>query len=139
MIRIAAATLAIAALPAFAAIGDSGSRDLSSRYATWAGGKSNADALVNGLQSGKTVMLVTQGSNNTRSLAGFTPPAAMSEEEVGAALSKARSTLSSMGIKQPSADQIQAALIGGEVDLGNGRTKLVQGSVAATPDAVATR
>ena len=64
---------------------------------------------------------------------------AMSEEEVGAALSKARSTLSSMGIKQPSADQIQAALIGGEVDLGNGRTKLVQGSVAATPDAVATR
>ena len=44
-----------------------------------------------------------------------------------------------MGIKQPSADQIQAALIGGEVEIGNGRTKLVQGSVTAAPDAVATR
>ena len=133
MIRIAAATLALAALPAFAAVSD-----LSSQYATWAGGKSNADSLVNGLQSGKSVMLTTQGPNNTRSLAGFTPPAAMSSEEVGAALAKARSTLASMGIKQPSADQIQAALIGGEVELGNGRARTVQGSVTQAP-AIATR
>ena len=132
MIRIAAAALAFAALPAFAA-------SLSSQYSGWAGGKSNADSLVNGLQSGKTVMLVTQGSNNTRSLAGFTPPAAMSEEQVAAALAKAKSTLASMGIRQPSADQIQAALIGGELDVGNGRTKMVQGSVSATPEAVAVR
>jgi hypothetical protein len=139
MIRIAAAALALAALPAFAAIGDSDSRNLSSRYANWAGGKSNADALVNGLQSGKTVMLVTQGPNNTRSLAGFTPPAPMSEEQVESALSKARSTLSSMGIRQPSADQMQAALIGGEVELSNGRTRMVQGSVTTTPEAIAAR
>jgi hypothetical protein len=139
MIRLAAAALALAALPAFAAIGQGESRSLSSQYSGWAGGKSNADALVNGLQSGKTVMLVTQGSNNTRSLAGFTPPAPMSEEQVGAALAKAKSTLAGMGIRQPSADQIQAALIGGEVELGNGRTKLVQGSVVTMPEAVAAR
>ena len=139
MIRIAAAALALAALPAFAAVGTADSRSLSSRYATWAGGKSNADSLVNGLQSGKTVMIVTQGPNNTRSLAGFTPPAPMSEEQVESALSKARSNLSSMGIKEPSADQIQAALIGGEVELGNGRTRMIQGSVATSPDAIAAR
>ena len=139
MIRIAAATLALAALPAIAAIGTADSRNLSSQYSNWAGGKSNADALVNGLQSGKSVMLTTQGPNNTRSLAGFTPPAPMSQEEVGSALAKARSTLNSMGIKQPSADQIQAALIGGEVELGNGRTRMVQGAVTPSAEAVATR
>jgi hypothetical protein len=138
MIRIAAATLALAALPALAAV-DGNASSLSSQYSSWAGGKSNADSLVNGLQSGKTVMLVTQGPNNTRSLAGFTPPAPMSPEEVGSALAKARSTLSSIGIRQPSADQIQAALIGGEVELGNGRTRMVQGSVTPAPDTVATR
>jgi hypothetical protein len=138
MIRIVAAILAFAAVPALAAVG-SPDRSLSSRYATWAGGKSNADSLVNGLQGGKTVMLVTQGPNNTRSLAGFTPPAPMTEEEVDSALSRARSTLSSMGIRQPSADQIQAALIGGEVELGNGRTRMVQGSVTASPEMVAAQ
>jgi hypothetical protein len=138
MIRIAAAAALIVAIPAVAAVGQADSRSLSSQYSSWAGGKSNADALVNGLQSGKTVMLVTQ-ANNTRSLAGFTPPGPMSEEQVGAALAKAKSTLASMGIRQPSADQIQAALIGGEVEIGNGRTKLVQGSVSATPDTVASR
>jgi hypothetical protein len=139
MLRIAAAAIALAALPALAAVGDADSRSLSSRYAAWAGGKSNAESIVNGLQSGKSVMLVTQGRDNTRSLAGFTPPAPMSAEEVDSALSRARSTLSSMGIRQPSADQIQAALIGGEVELGNGRTRMVQGSVTASPDTVATR
>jgi len=128
MMRIAVATLALATLPALAAVSD-----LSSQYANWAGGKSNADSLVNGLQSGKSVMLVTQTSSNTRSLAGFTPPAPMSPEDVSAALAKARSTLASLGIKQPSADQIQAALIGGEVDMGDGRTRVVQGSVTPAP------
>ena len=139
MIRLAAAAIALAALPAVAALGDTDSRSLSSQYAGWAGGKSNADALVNGLQGGKTVMLVTQGANNTRSLAGFTPPGPMSAEQVSAALAKAKSTLAGMGVKQPSADQIQAALIGGEVELGNGRTRMVQGSVTPSLDAVATR
>lgn len=101
---------------------------LSSQYASWAGGKSNADALVNGLSTGSTIVLVTR-SNNTRSLAGFTPQGPLSADEIAAALSAARSTLSGMGIRQPTADQIQAALIGGEIALPNGRTRLVQGAV----------
>ena len=139
MNRIAAAVLALAAIPAIAAIAPDDSRRLSSKYAEWAGSKSNADNLVTGLQNGSSVMLMTQGPDNTRSLAGFTPPAAMSAEEVEAALAKARSTLNSMGIRRPSADQIQAALVGGEVRLADGRTRAVQGSVTPLPDTVATR
>lgn len=138
MNRIAAAALALAAIPAIAAIAPDDSRRLSSKYSEWAGGKTNADNIVTGLQNGSTVMLMTQGSN-TRSLAGFTPPAALSAEQVEAALAKARSTLASMGIRRPSADQIQAALIGGEVTLADGRTRAVQGSVTPLPDTVATR
>ena len=139
MIRIAAAVLAVAALPAFAAVGNGDAARISSKYSTWAGGKSNADSLVTGLQNGTTVMLTTKGADNTRSLAGFTTPAAMSPEEVDAALSRARSTLSSMGIRNPNADQIQAALIGGEVTLADGRTRSVAGAVTPLPDSVATR
>lgn len=137
MKRLAALALALATIPALAATAPD-SR-LSSRYSTWAGSKTNADSLVTGLQNGTTVMLMTAGPNNTRSLAGFTPPAALSPEEVEAALAKARSTLSGMGIRQPSADQIQAALVGGEVTLANGKTRMVQGAVGTVPDTVATR
>lgn len=111
-----------------AAVAPEASR-LSSQYAAWAGGKSNADALVKGLSSGTTVMLVTR-TNDTRSLAGFTPRSALSADEIEAALASARSTLAGLGIRQPTADQIQAALIGGEVTLADGRTRLVQGAVA---------
>ena len=139
MNRIAAAVFALAAIPAVAAIAPEDSRRLSSKYTEWAGGKSNADNIVTGLQNGTTVMLVTLGPDNTRSLAGFTPPAAMSAEQVEAALAKARSTLASMGIRRPSADQIQAALIGGEVTLADGRKRGVQGAVTPLPDTVAAR
>ena len=139
MIRIAAAAIALAALPAFAAVGNGDAARISSKYSTWAGGKSNADSLVTGLQNGTTVMLTTKGADNTRSLAGFTPPTAMSAEEVESALARARSTLSSMGIRNPNADQIQAALIGGEVTLADGRTRSVAGAVTPLPDSVATR
>ena len=138
MIRIAAAALALAALPVVAAVNGDANR-IASKYSSWAGGKSNADSIVNGLQNGTTVMLATKGADNTRSLAGFTPPAAMSAEEVDAALSRARSTLASMGIRNPNADQIQAALIGGEVTLSNGRTRSVQGAVTPLPATVAAK
>ena len=140
MKRLAVAVVALAlSAPAVAAVATSDdARKLSSQYATWAGGKSNADALVTGMQNGTTVMLVTQ-QESTRSLAGFTPDSKMTTEEIAAALARAKSTLASMGVKQPTADQIQAALIGGEIQLGNGRTKAVQGSVGRTQEPVALR
>jgi len=84
-------------------------------------------------------MLVTQGPDNTRSLAGFTPQSKMSTEEIASALARAKSTLAGMGVRQPTADQIQAALIGGDVALAGGRAKAVQGSVGVAPEAVAVR
>jgi hypothetical protein len=131
MIRIAAAVFTLAAVPALAAIAPDDSRQIASQYSAWAGSKANADSLVTGLQNGTTVMLVTQNPNNTRSLAGFTPPARMSAEEVASALARAKATLASLGIRQPSADQIQAALIGGDVTLPSGRTRPIAGVVGA--------
>lgn len=128
------ATLSLAtalAVPtqSLAARADDTSR-LSSQYASWAGGKANADSLVNGLRSGSSVTLVTVSPENTKSIAGFTAQTRMSSEEIAHSLAAAKRSLASMGIRQPSADQIQSALIGGEVTLPNGKTKLVQGAVA---------
>lgn len=139
MIRLAAAAFALASIPAIAAVAPDDSRRLASQYASWAGSKTNADALVAGMQNGTTVILVTQGANSTRSLAGFTPQSRMSTEEVASALGSAKSTLAGMGIRQPSADQIQAALIGGNVTLADGRTRSIRGSVAPSTDSVAVR
>ena len=141
MIRLTVALFALAlSVPSVAAVATSDDAGkLSTQYSTWAGGKSNADALITGMQNGTTVMITTQNPDNTRSLAGFTPQARMSTEEIGAALAKAKSTLASMGVKQPTADQIQAALIGGDVNLAGGRSKAVQGSVALLQEPVPVR
>jgi hypothetical protein len=126
------------ALHANAAIATDEGR-IASQYATWAGGKSNADSLVNGLRTGNSVTLVTRGQNSTKSMAGFTAQTTMSAAEIGAALASAKSTLAHMGIHQPSAEQIQTALIGGEITPANGKPRLVQGSIAlrAEPTPVA--
>ena len=106
---------------------------LTSQYAEWAGGKSNADALVAGLRNGAPVTLVTNGAERSVSIAGFTPSAPMSYGNVGAALASAQHSLARLGIAKPTADQIQAALIGGEVTLGNGSKTTLRGGVASGP------
>jgi hypothetical protein len=65
------------------------------------------------------------------SLAGFSPASSMSYANVNSALSNAQRTLSRMGITKPTAEQIQAALIGGEVELPGGRVQELRGTVAA--------
>ena len=114
---------------------------LVSQYSSWAGSKSNADSLVRGLRGGTPVMLSTTGADRTVSLAGFTPSARMSDEQVAAALAQARASLARLGIQRPSAEQIQAALIGGEVQLPRGGTRVMAGSLgeAGTGGVVATR
>ena len=123
-----AAAMAVSAKATAAPVDDT-SR-LSSQYASWAGGKSNADSLVNGLRSGSSVTLVTVSPDNSKSIAAFTARTRMSSGEISASLAAAKRSLAGMGIRQPSADQIQAALIGGEVTLPHGKTRMVQGAVA---------
>ena len=101
-----------------------------SDFAAWAGGRQNADALVRGLHNGSSIALATNGPSHNVSLAGFTPGAPMSFEEVREALASARSSLAHLGVHRPTAEQIQAALIGGEVQLGRGRTRMLPGTVA---------
>ena len=107
-----------------------GSR-LAARYSDWAGGQSNADALVTGLRSGSPVTLVTNGADRSVSLAGFSPSGPMSYGAVNNALSDAQRSLSRMGITHPNAEQIQAALIGGEVLSSSGKVVAMRGSVGA--------
>jgi len=108
---------------------------LAAQYATWAGGKANADALVQGLRSGNAITISTPRAGGGTSLAGFTPRGAMSQAEVADALKRARASLSRLGIERPSAEQIQAAIIGGEVEVRPGSTTMVSGAVglAAPP------
>ena len=106
---------------------------LASRYAAWAGGQANAEALVQGLRTGTSITISTARGDGSTSLAGFTPRAPMSAAQVSTALQRARASLSRLGIDRPSAEQIQAALIGGEVELRDGATTVVDGAVGTAP------
>ena len=102
---------------------------LSTQYAGWAGGKSNADNLIGGMRSGSSITLVTTGTGRSASLAGFTPARAMTYGEIRAALSGAQQNLARMGVAHPSAEQIQAALIGGDVELASGSSRQLAGMI----------
>lgn len=125
-----AASLAFAGAAFAAPAPPADSTRLATQYSDWAGGRSNADALVAGLRHGSPITLVTNGPGRNVSIAGFTPTSSMSYGSVAAALSNAQRSLSRAGIDKPSAEQIQAGLIGGEITAANGKTTLVKGSVA---------
>ena len=98
---------------------------LATQYATWAGGRDNSHAIVNGLTQGRTVTLSPRGRGGV-SLAGFSP-APMSVEEAAAAMAQARAELARAGIAKPTAEQMQAAFAGGEVRTTSGRMRTLQG------------
>lgn len=113
-----------------ASLPDASQARIATDYSAWAGGRDNAEALVSGLHRGTSITLSTQGTGNAVSLAGFTPHGPMSYADVNAALARAREDLVRLGVRQPTAEQIQAALIGGDVRLSNGRTRALRGTVA---------
>ena len=135
-----AASLAFAAASAMAATApQTDASRLSTQYSQWAGGQSNADALVAGLRNGSPVTLVTNGADRSVSIAGFTPTGPMSYGAVNSALSNAQRSLSRLGITNPTAEQIQAALIGGEITTSSGALVDIRGSVNARGGRVASR
>jgi hypothetical protein len=81
------------------------------KFTRFAGSKSNAEALVEGLRNDQEIKLTSaQGS------ASFTPKTdKMGLGNVNIALSLARATLAEQGIRRPTPDQIKAALNGGTV------------------------
>ncbi|HEX4331614.1 MAG TPA: hypothetical protein VH040_05730 [Usitatibacter sp.] len=104
---------------------------LANQYSEWAGGHSNAESLVAGLRNGAAVTIVTNSPDRSVSIAGFTPASAMSYGSVASALAGAQHSLQRLGIRKPNAEQIQAALIGGEISTANGGMTVMKGSVVA--------
>jgi len=93
---------------------------LVTKYSDFAGSDSNAQSLVDGLRSGKSITLSSSGGSTT-----FTPPTKpMGYGNVNIALALAEASLSQQGITDPTPQQLQAALMGGTVTTSSGTTKL---------------
>ena len=131
LLRAALCAAFVATAPAWAESPPGDFSRLSSHYAGWAGGKSNADAIVNGMRGGTSITLVTTAPDRSVSIAGFTPAAPMGHGQIRSALASAQQSLARLGIAHPTAEQIQAALIGGEIALPNGSSRQVAGAIGA--------
>ena len=89
-------------------------------YKRFAGSKSNAESLVNGLRNDTQVKLTSKGRTTT-----FTPPTSkMGYGNVDIALSLAKASLAEQGIRNPTPEQIKAALNGGKVTTKSGQVTL---------------
>jgi len=126
-----AASLAFAANAMAAAAPATEASRITNEYSDWAGGRSNAESIVAGLRNGAPVTIVTNSPDRRVSIAGFTPASSMSYGHVASALAGAQHSLSRLGIRKPDAEQIQAALIGGEISTASGGTTVMKGSVVA--------
>lgn len=142
---VAAGLLAAFAATAFAASGGTTSSTstksgkLASTYMTFAGSDANAEALVTGLRNGSSVTLetttTTKNANGTTSTTTtpttFQPATGkLGYGEVNIALALAKSELAKLGITDPTAAEIEAALNGGTVTLADGSTQTLQGVLA---------
>lgn len=98
---------------------------IASNYTNLAGSKENSLALVNALRTGTAVNLVTEvpppagsppGTLPTTTTATFTPPTKpMGWGNVKHALALAQDQLARAGITDPTAEQLQTALMGGDL------------------------
>lgn len=136
-----AASLALAAQAMAATVTTTDPSRIAAQYSDWAGSRSNIDAIVAGLRSGGSITLVTSDRDRNVSIAGFTPSAPMSYSSIQASLAGAERSLARLGIRHPNAEQIQAALIGGDVTLPSGSAATLRGTVAAqgAPNQLAVR
>ncbi|HEV8096932.1 MAG TPA: hypothetical protein VGP71_14465 [Burkholderiales bacterium] len=89
---------------------------ISSDFGGFAGSTSNADALVGGLRNGTAITLSSTDAKGVTTSTTFTPPTGkMGHGNVYISLALAKQQLAGLGITDPTAQQIQAALVGGTV------------------------
>lgn len=101
---------------------------ISSEFSTFAGSTANADALVTGLRNGTAITLTTTDAKGLTTATTFTPPTGkMGYGNVFISMSLAQQQLADLGITQPTAQQLQAALAGGTVTTGTGQTTTLTG------------
>ena len=97
---------------------------IASSFTNLAGSLDNALALANALRNGTAVDLTTTsgtGSDATTTTTTFTPPTGpMGWGNVKIALALAQDALLKLGITKPTAAQLQAALLGGDVTVTTG-------------------
>lgn len=86
---------------------------LIARFSTFSGSEENAASLVNGLRTGSEITLTDSTNGSTSGSVTFTPPTKpMGYGNIRIALSLAEAQLKSDGISQPTAEQLQTALMG---------------------------
>lgn len=86
---------------------------LASEFSGWAGSPENADSLVRGLRTGGAITLTSTGADGTVTTTTFVPPTRpMGYGNIRIALLLAKTQLASQGITDPTAAQLQGALIG---------------------------
>ena len=109
----------LAAIVAFSASWIAGAQNpstISSNFSTFAGSTENSDNLVTGLRSGGLITLSSTDAAGVTTLTTFdTPTGKMGYGNVNKSLLLARQQLADVGITQPTAEQIQASLVGGPV------------------------
>lgn len=104
------------------------SAKISSDFSGFAGSTANADALVGGLRNGTVVTLSSTDAKGVTTSTAFTPPTGkMGYGNVYTSLALAKQQLAGLGITDPSAQQIQAALVGGTVIGANGQSTTLTG------------
>jgi hypothetical protein len=107
---------AVAALLASGLAGAQAPKKISSDFTPFAGSPENADSLVTGLRSGSDITLSFTDPAGVTTTNTFTPATGnMGNGNVRIALVLARQQLAGVGITQPTGEQIQASLIGGDV------------------------
>ncbi len=100
----------------------------SSEFTAFAGSTANADALVTGLRNGTAITLTATDQKGATTSTTFTPPTGkMGYGNVFTSLALAEQQLANLGITQPTAQQLQAALAGGTVTTGAGQTTTLSG------------
>jgi hypothetical protein len=96
---------------------------LSTLFAAFAGSSTNLASLENGLRTRSVVTLTGPGGNAT-----FVPPTGpLPATDVTQALLLSLTQLAALGIAQPTPQQIQASLIGGNVIAASGQSVSLQG------------
>lgn len=101
---------------------------ISSDFATFAGSPANAEALVTGLRGGTAITLSSTDAKGVTSSTTFTPPTGkMGYGNVYTSLALAKQQLAGLGITNPTAQQIEAALVGGTVTSSSGQTTRLTG------------
>lgn len=101
---------------------------ISSDFGGFAGSTSNSDALVGGLRNGTAITLSSTDLKGVTTSTTFTPPTGkMGYGNVYISLALAKQQLAGLGITDPTAQQVQAALVGGTVTGPNGQATTLTG------------